>query len=248
MHLKIQGLVLRVVPYKDNDAILSILTADRGVLSAKARGIRRKNSPLIAGCQLLAYTEFVLFEHRDFYTINEAHTIHLFPQLRRDISKLSLATYFAQAADLISQEDAYNPQLLPLVLNCLYALCNLDIPQAQIKAVFELRLACIAGYTPDLQGCMRCGNPAPNRFDISMGHLECDTCRDSQSNGIRMPVTPGTLDAMRYIVFCEPRRLFAFQAGQDTLEQLSQISESYLSSQLERGFSALDYYKTVSAQ
>ena len=100
MYLTVRGLVLRVNPYKDADAILTILTEDQGKLTVKARGLRRKNSPLIAPCQLLAYAEFTLFEYRGMYTINEAHSIELFQGLRRDLCKLSLGTYFAQAAGM----------------------------------------------------------------------------------------------------------------------------------------------------
>ena len=63
MYLNTNGLVIRVTPYNDTDAILSVLTPNHGKLSVKARGLRRKNSPLIAPCQLLAYSEFVLFEY-----------------------------------------------------------------------------------------------------------------------------------------------------------------------------------------
>lgn len=248
MHLTIQGLVLRVTPYKETDAILSLLTADRGKLAVKARGLRRKNSPLIASCQLLTFSEFTLFEHRGLYTVNEAHPVNLFEDLRRDIEKLSLATYFAQVAEVISQEDAPSPELLSLVLNCFYALTRLNVPESQVKAVFEFRIACIAGYAPDLYGCHQCGNLFPDRFDLSQGQLECSHCRNSYSSGIRMPVSPGTLDAMRYIVSCNEKRLFGFRAGEDTLEQLSQVSEGYLTTQLERGFSTLDFYKTMQMQ
>lgn len=245
MYLTIQGLVLRVTPYNDTDALLTVLSQDQGKLTVKARGLRRKNSPLTAPCQLLAYGEFVLFEYRGMYTINEAHSIELFSALRKDLQKLALGTYFAQAAEVISQEDMPNPELLSLVLNCLFALSKLKIPEEQIKAVFEMRLACLSGYTPDLQGCHMCGNTQPDRLDIAEGRLECAACRDAFSGGIRMPVTPSALDAMRYICYCDPKRLFSFQVGADTLCDLAHVTESYLTTQLERGFSALDFYKSL---
>ncbi len=245
MYLTIKGLVLRVTDYNDRDALLTLLTRNHGRLTAKARGLRRKNSPLIASCQLLAYGEFTLFEYRGMYTVNEAHSIELFPALRRDLSKLSLGTYFAQAAEVVSQEDLPNPELQSLVLNCLHGLSKLDLPNDQIKAVFELRLACLAGYTPDLYACHRCGNRMPDRFDISAGCLECNGCRNQGSGGIRMPVTPGMVEAMRYIVGCGDRRLFAFRLGEDTQTRLAQVTEAYLTTQLERGFSTLDFYKSL---
>ena len=245
MYLTIQALVLRVTDYNDRDALLTVLTRNYGKLTIKARGLRRKNSPLIAPCQLLAFGEFTVFEYRGMYTINEARSLELFQGLRRDLQKLSLGTYFAQVAELISQEDMPNPDLLALTLNCLYALAKLDLPEPLVKAVFELRVACIAGYTPDLFGCHVCGNRTPDRFDLSAGRLECTRCRSMDSDGIRMPVTPGTVAAMQYITNCDPKRLFSFEVGESSAEQLSQLTETYLTTQLERGFSTLDFYKSL---
>lgn len=245
MYMTIQAVVLRVTDYNDRDALLTLLTRSYGKLTVKARGLRRKNSPLIAPCQLLAYGEFTLFEYRGQYTINEAHSIELFTQLRRDLNKLSLGTYFAQAAEVLSQEDLPSPELLSLLLNCLFALSRLELPEAQIKAVFELRAACLSGYTPDLFGCHICGNQNPERFDLSAGQLECRNCRSRESNGIRMPVTPPLLEAVRYICLCDPKKLFSFQLGGETLQQLSALTEAYLTTQLERGFSTLDFYKSL---
>jgi len=245
MYLTTRALVLRVTNYNDADSLLTLLTPDHGKLTVKARGLRRKNSPLVAPCQLLAYGEFTLFEYRGMYTINEAHSIELFAPLRTDLEKLSLGTYFAQAAEILSQEDLPNPELLSLVLNCLFALTNLNTSPALIKAVFELRGACLAGYEPNLYGCHRCGNPFPDRIDLSAGQLECSTCRDPSSLGLRMPVSMGVLEAMHYITTCYPNKLFSFQIGAGTTEQLAAITESYLTTQLERGFSALDFYKSL---
>ena len=245
MHLKIQALVLRVTDYNDRDALLTLLSRNHGKMTVKARGLRRKNSPLVAPCQLLAYGEFVLFEYKGQYTVNEAFSIELFQPLRRDLTKLSLGTYFAQVAELISQEDLPNPELLSLLLNCLYGLAKLNLPEMMVKSVFELRAACLAGYTPDLFGCHICGSQEPNRFDLSAGQLECSGCRHMGASGIRMPVNPSVLDAMRYVCYCDPKKLFAFQTGQETLCKMADLTEAYLTTQLERGFSTLDFYKSL---
>lgn len=245
MYMTIQGIVLRVTDYNDKDALLTLLTRDTGKLTVKARGLRRKNSPLIAPCQLLAYGEFTLYEYRGQYTVQEAQALELFTPLRRDLTKLSLGTYFAQAAEVLSQEDNPSGELLSLVLNCLYALTKLNLPEMQIKAVFELRCACLSGYTPDLFGCHICGSQEPRKFDLSAGQLECSNCRSRESNGIRMPVTPSVLEAMRYICLCDPKKLFSFQLGGQALEQLASLTEAYLTTQLERGFSTLDFYKSL---
>ncbi len=244
MYLSVKGLVLRVSAYNDTDAILSLLTQEHGKLTVKARGLRRKNSPLVAPCQLLAFGEFTLFEYRGMYTINEASSIELFQELRKDLCKLSLGTYFAQVAEVLCLEDTPNPQLQSLTLNCLYALSKTDEPVDKVKAVFELRSACLAGYTPDLSGCSSCGERNAEFLDLSAGMLECVKCRRGDA-GIRMPLSPGVLEAMRYICICDPKKIFLFSLNKSSLEQLTQVSEGYLLTQLERGFSTLDFYKSL---
>ena len=136
MYMTIQGIVLRVTDYNDRDALLTLLTRRHGKLTVKARGLRRKNSPLTAPCQLLSYGVFTLFEYRGQYTINEAHSIELFTPLRRDLTRLSLGTYFAQVGEVISQEDLPTPELQSLILNSLYALSKLGLPEPFVKSVF----------------------------------------------------------------------------------------------------------------
>ena len=246
MYLTVQGLVLRVTDYKDRDAILTVLTRERGRISVKARGIRRRNNPMAVACQLLALSEFAIFEYRDQLVINDAHVVELFQGLRMDIQKLALATYFSQVAELISHEDMPNPELLPLLLNSLHALSKLGLPETKVKAVFELRCACLAGFMPDLSGCAACMQDGAEFFDISEGSLICCNCqRVVPSGGIRLPISAGMLAAMRFICGCDPTRIFSFTIGDEAMEGLSNVTEAFLVTQLERGFSSLDFYKTL---
>jgi len=245
MYLTVQALVLRVTNYNDSDALLTLLTKSRGKITAKARGLRRKNSPLTAPCQLLAYAEFTLFEYRNQYTINEAYSIELFQGLRNDLQRFSLGTYFVQVADVISLEDAPSPELQSLVLNSLYMLTQKNESELKTKAVFELRAACLAGYAPVLEGCCVCGDPHPLLFNTKEGHMMCHGCDDGAKFSVRLPISDGVLAAMRYICHCEAKRVFAFSVNDESLEILSNATEAYLIAQLERSFSTLDFYKRL---
>ena len=245
MYITIKALVLRITDYNDKDALINVLTAEHGLLTLKARGLRRKNSPLTGCCQLLAYSEFTLFEYKGAYSINEGRPLELFLNLRSDLQKLSLGTYFAQVAQVVAQEDTPSPDLLSLLLNCLHGLSQTDIPERQIKGVFELRCVCIAGFLPDLSGCHVCGEPHPDRIDISNGVLVCSRCRGLGNDGLRLPVSAGVLQALRYLVDCDSKAILRFRLSEESVENFSRITEAYLSTQLERGFSALDFYKSL---
>lgn len=243
MFLKTDGLVVRQVNYKDNDQILTVLTKEHGLMTLKARGVRSRSSRLKGACQLLAYSEFTVFENRGFHTIDEANAIQMFPELRTDIELLSLASYFAQVAEVLSQEDMPNPELLSLTLNAFYALCRRLCTPELVKAAFELRAACLGGYTPELSGCAVCGDPEPDRFDVRGGILCCASCNAGE--GLRLPVSPGSLAAMRYLVSCDAKRLFSFRLEGRAVKELCDLTETYLQTQLERGFYTLDFYKSL---
>ena len=239
-YLTTRGLVLRTTEYKETDRILTVLSADHGLLTMKARGVRSNRSKLKGACQLLTYAEFTVGEAHGFSSITEATAIEMFPELRTDIVLLSLASYFAQLAEVLSQEDAASPALLPLILNALYALAKLKKPPQLVKAATELRLA---GYLPELSGCCVCGDPEPDRFSIADGTLECASCR--ASDGVRMPLSAASLAAMRYIVSCPDKKLFSFALTGAAEKELCDAAESYLLTQLERSFYTLDFYKSL---
>lgn len=240
-----KGLILRETQYKDNDKLLSVLTQDMGLMTVKARGVKQKNSRLRSGCQLLGYSEFTLFERNGYYTVNEAEPLQLFMGLRQDIELLSLGSYFAQVMETVAAEEVADPELLSLGLNCLYALDKLGKSQAQVKAVFELRLLSIAGFHPDLDGCSVCGTPDANAFYLEQGVVLCDSCRKVEGEGPSRILSPVVHTAMRYILHCDKRKMFSFSVPEPAWKALGEVTELFLLSQLEQNFPALTFYKRL---
>ena len=157
MYETMQALVLREVRYKESDRIINLLTRQHGKMSAKARGALRKGSKTAAATQQLTYSELTLFFNKGKWTVNEGTVLEPFTELRTDITALALGCYIAECLDALAVEDQPDAPLMQLGLNSLYALSKELYPQQQIKAAFELRAMCIAGYTPELCSCAVCG-------------------------------------------------------------------------------------------
>lgn len=244
MYQTTKGLVLREAQYKEADKILTILTTDFGIISAKARGVKRGTSKLKSGCQLLSYSEFTFTESRGFHTITEATPLEMFAPLREDIERLALASYFAQTAEVFAMEDTPNPDLLRLILFALSALCRGRSVTA-VKAAYEFRLAAISGYEPELGACPVCGEEYPNRFSVQKGRLLCDKCGASFREGLLLPVDKAAVSAMRYVLTAPTEKVFSFELSPEAEKLLSEVTEAYLLTQLERGFFTLDFYKSL---
>ena len=245
MHTTTKALILREVDYKETDRILTLLTQEQGKLTASARGCRKRGSPLAAGCQLLCWSELVLYDYQGRWSVKEASILREFRGVSADVEKLALACYFAEVAEVLAVEGEPCGELLSLTLNSLHALDKLNKPLALIKAAFELKAMCLAGYEPLLDGCAVCGVEQPENpgFHIREGVLHCARCRDEVGEGISMPLSGEALEGARHIVYGDPKRLFSFRAEGESLEQLGNVAEAYLHAQVERGFHTLDFYK-----
>lgn len=245
MYSKTQGLILRETNYKEADKILTVLTRDMGKRTVKARGCRRKGSRLTASAQLLVYSEMTLFEYRDYFTLNEADCLEQFRGIRGDLELLALASYFAEVTEAVAEEGTSQPELLSLILNSMYALDKLGLDQKLVKAAFELRLACLAGYEPLLDSCAVCGEPEPDspQFEIAEGVLRCSACGENGTGSV--PLTGSVVSAMRYIVGAGSKRLFSFSLDPEPLVLLGETAERFLLTQLDRPFGTLDFYREL---
>ena len=243
MYINTMGLVLRETKYKESSKILTVLTAETGKLTVSARGAMRKNSKLAAATQLLVFSEMTLFHNRDRWTLTEARSFEQFTGLRYDIEKLALGSYIAELAEAVADEDSPNPDLLPLCLNTLYALSE-DIKEiALIKPAFELRLMAITGYTPLVSHCEVCGNEEPETalLNLTGGTIRCEKC--SAYEGVRL--SSSSLQAVKYIISCDPKKLLSFNLKGEALRELSSVAEGYLLTQLDRKFRTLEFFKGI---
>lgn len=242
MYINTLGLVLRETAYKDSSKILTVLTGGEGKLTVMSRGALRKNSKVTAATQLLAFSEMTLYCSRDRWTLTEARSVEQFIGLRDDIALLALGAYFAELIEAVSDEDSPNPQLLSLSLNALFALSEKIKTPDYVKPAFELRLMVAAGFMPLIKHCAICGREEPECavLDFSGGTIRCNDCVPAGSDAV---LGRGALKAARYIIDCEPKKLFAFTLSDVSLRELSNATEGYLLAQLDRRFRTLDYYK-----
>lgn len=243
MFINTTGLVLRETAYKDSSKMLTVLTGGEGKLSVAAKGARRKNSKLAAATQLLVFSEMTLLSARERWTLTEARSIEQFIGLRADIALLSLGSYFAELAETVADEDSPNNELLPLCLNALFALSEGMKKPEHIKPAFELRLMGIAGFAPLVTHCAECGEKEPGRafLDMAGGVIRCG----NHARTGDMELSRGALNAMRYIIGCDPKKIFSFSLGGAALRELAGASENYLLTHLERSFRTLDFYKGI---
>lgn len=242
----VRGLVLRQVDYKESSRMLTVLSDSMGKLSVSARGAARRGSRTAAASQLFAFSEMTLSESRGRWYLNDANTLELFKGLTENIESFALGAYFLELLDTVCQEEAEEPEILALALRALWLLSEEKKERALIKSAFELRLMCLLGYRPELEGCAGCGEDKLQQpvLDLRGGELFCSSCAERSALKPKK-LCPGSLAAMRHITRAESGREFSFALKAEPLKRLEAAAEAYVREQLERSFPSLTYYRGI---
>ncbi|MEG1874054.1 MAG: DNA repair protein RecO [Angelakisella sp.] len=245
MQLLTNALVIREKRLEEHDRLLTLLTPDKGVITAYARGATRLKGGMVSCTEQLCYSSFKLFWRGDRVFVDNAESDTIFFGLRQDLDKLSLATYFCQlCTELVPPLDA-NDQYLRLMLNCLHYLEKNGMDRRLLKPLFELRILSLSGYQPDLSACAVCGGLcAPLWLSPQGGTLYCDGCRPADASSL-IPLTDGVFQAMRHILYSDFTKLFHFKLSQAGAAELCRVSKQYMLAQVERVLPALNYYETI---
>lgn len=151
-----------------------------------------------------------MYKTRDAYSADDVAPIEVFFDLRKDIESLALAQYFAQLAFEMGAEGQPCEELLRLTLNSLHLLCTGKRKHAQIKAVFELRSACLGGYMPNILACENCGTYETDLmyFDTLEGNIYCENCPRAGA----YPVPVNVIKAVRFICLTPPEKYSVFHS------------------------------------
>ena len=87
MDEKTQGLILKLIDYKDADKLASIFTFDYGVITAKFVGVKKEKAKLKAVAQPFTYADFNFTTRAGNKVVSGANLIDNFYQLMLDYNK-----------------------------------------------------------------------------------------------------------------------------------------------------------------
>ena len=144
----LQGMVMKVAPAGEYDRRITLLTKERGKITAFARGARRMGNSLGAATVPFALGSFHLYEGRSAYTCVSAEIRTYFEKLKTDYIGACYGAYFMEFADYYAQENLEAGDMLNLLYVSLLALEADTIPNERVRYAFEVRLMVQGGEFP----------------------------------------------------------------------------------------------------
>lgn len=246
MLVTVDGIVIARRTIGENNCFIDVLTDEYGVIEATAHGVRKLTSKNAGACGLFSYSRFCFAKTGVKYTLNSAEPKYSFYGISSDLEALSLAAYFAEVLKDTAASEQESKGLVRFLSISLYEIEKRRSPLSQVKAVFELRLAAMLGFAPDLRACRECVCYESEKMylDFSDSTIICGNCLKGK-NGDLEALEPSVLYAMRFIVYSPLEKVYRFSLPPVQLAKLSEICEKYLLGQLERSFRSLDYYKSI---
>lgn len=173
------GIVLKNIKYSESDRILTVFTKERGKISVMAKNASSKRSKVIAQTSTFAYSYFILYPGKNFYTLRNAEYIRCFTGLETDLERLSFASYACELIDIfyedkMEEEITFNLLLYTLDLMQKSKLENLSF----IMLSFMVKLLGINGILPDFKHCNICGELKESDYylEIETGMVSCKKC------------------------------------------------------------------------
>lgn len=178
MEIKVNALTLRVIDYNENDKILTLLSAEKGKITAGIKGVKKAGAKLKFAAQPFCFAEYILAMRGERYTVIGASENESFYDLRTDINKFYAASSVCEVASALTYESNEHKEMFYLSVNALTEMCTGDESIALIR--FLINALRVSGYGIILDNCAECGSQhltqQKMRFDFNSGSFTCWDC------------------------------------------------------------------------
>ncbi len=148
--ISVRGIVIKHTPTGEYDWVATIFTAERGKITAFARGARKPVGRLSGAVEPFCFGTFKLFAGKNSYNIVEADIDNYFEGFRTDVEGACYGTFFLEIASYYARENVEDVELLNLLYLSLRALLKDSLPNRLVRCVYELRALLTEGEYPGI--------------------------------------------------------------------------------------------------
>ena len=186
MIAKTEAIVLRSRKYRETSKILNLYTREFGKLSVIAKGARGPRNKFGSSLQPLNHVSAVLYKHdrNDLHLLSQCENVSSFRNLSQDLEKFSVAMFVVELLEFVSHGEERSELTYGLGLGALRAINDSEQNAANVKFYFELHLADILGFRPNVHTCFACGKllveedggTKAGKLRLAYGGISCGNC------------------------------------------------------------------------
>ncbi len=177
--IKVKGIVIKATDYKDSDKIVTIFSAELGLIKARARGVKKAKAKLAFAVQPFALIEFLLTEKGGFYTIINATSIDQFFNITADFDNYIFMLGALEVCEKTVKQNSPEPELFMLLLNALKEVCYNHTNSMNVFIKFMIESLSFLGFNLELETCSICGEKLSQKmfpFSYDYNGMICPKC------------------------------------------------------------------------
>lgn len=231
VNIAVKGIVLRTFNLGEADKIVTLQSDKRGKISVVAKGVRRTRSRF--GAVVDPFTDLRVTARTGrgaLATLTGVEVLNARLDMRADLESLRYGYAMLEAIDKHAQEEHAEPRLYKLLGAGMEAIRVAAVPADRdiVILAFDVKLAAISGFLPNLFSCGHCGEKgrALGYFSPSAGGAVCPACRPGTRDAQPMSVSaPALAWQLLYTSFKE---LGTIEQGLETQARLREILTAHL--------------------
>ncbi len=173
----------------ESDKLLTLFTAERGLIKAVAKGARKPGSKIAGRAEVLNINRLLVSTGRSLDIITQAEGIENFSRLRHDLLRLSYSLYYAELTQIFGQglsEESLS--YFDFLAESLQKQAEADDDSTWLCLKFELALMQFLGYFPELTYCIICRQILTDMnlsvFDKELGGIACQQCHQTHTHSL----------------------------------------------------------------
>ena len=177
--IKLKGIVIKADDYKDSDKIVTIFSAEKGLIRARARGVKKNKAKLAFAVQPFAFVEFLMSERDGFYTIINASSIDQFFAVTSDFDNYIFMLACLEVVQKTVKENENQVELFLLLLNSLKLVAYENVSSINVFIKFMIEAMGYLGFSFVFDKCACCDNALNENnvgFSYDYNGLLCQKC------------------------------------------------------------------------
>lgn len=218
------GLVLKTSDYKENAALITLLTKD-GKQNLIVRGAKKINSKTRAYTLPLTLLRYESTVNRSLNTLTKCEVVEYYSAIKESPTHLFVAYAMIEKINLVQSDQQDDALVFQFVIDTLNLLKATAYPEV-ILAIFELKLLYLLGVNPRFNQCPHCNKAIKDgSFSVEAAGVLC-------SDGTLMMSTDLSIDhtkMMKYLYAIKLDKVDeAFLAlCQPFMEEINEVIDRY---------------------
>lgn len=240
-----RGIILASREFKEKDRLISVITADKGLITICAKGSGRPGSKSAFASIPFMVCDFVVSTSHGYYYLKEGTIVENNSDIMNSLESMTCASHMSSCLlDSTFQGDMAR-EAYELAAYAFYMLAKRPMDYLLIFSAFNWRLLTVAGLTVRYEVTNNGGEKImPGRsYLVSLTGGTIETAKNTkagQLTGNDYRILPfESIEALNYFSDCPINRLFTSKASAEVLSVLKDFTTAYLSVQFDKKYDGL---------